>query len=96
HLATLIYQYAIERGAIAADKPFVELNCADYANNPELLSATLFGYTRGAFTGADREKRGAFDDADGGFLFLDEVHRLSAENQEKLFLFMDKGYFYRL
>ena len=96
HLAMLIYQYALERGVIAADKPFVELNCADYANNPELLSATLFGYTRGAFTGADREKRGAFDDADGGFLFLDEVHRLSAENQEKLFLFMDKGYFYRL
>lgn len=96
HLASLIYQYALERGVIAADKPFVELNCADYANNPELLSATLFGYTRGAFTGADRDKRGAFDDADGGFLFLDEVNRLSAENQEKLFLFMDKGYFYRL
>ena len=96
HLASLIYQYAIGRGVIAADKPFVELNCADYANNPELLSATLFGYTRGAFTGADREKQGAFDDANGGFLFLDEVHRLSAENQEKLFLFMDKGYFYRL
>ncbi|MCA7011171.1 sigma 54-interacting transcriptional regulator [Dickeya dadantii] len=96
HLASLVYQYALERSVIAADAPFVELNCADYANNPELLSATLFGYTRGAFTGADREKRGAFDDADGGFLFLDEVHRLSAENQEKLFLFMDKGYFYRL
>ncbi|WP_312999007.1 sigma 54-interacting transcriptional regulator [Leclercia sp.] len=96
HLAMLIHRYAVERGVVAAEKPFVELNCADYANNPELLSATLFGYTRGAFTGADREKRGAFDEADGGFLFLDEVHRLSAENQEKLFLFMDKGYFYRL
>ncbi|MGY6031755.1 sigma 54-interacting transcriptional regulator [Phytobacter sp. AG2a] len=96
HLASLIWQYALERGVISANGPFIELNCADYANNPELLSATLFGYTRGAFTGADREKRGAFDEADGGFLFLDEVHRLSAENQEKLFLFMDKGYFYRL
>lgn len=96
HLANLIYDYALERGVIGADKPFIELNCADYANNPELLSGTLFGYIKGAFTGADREKRGAFDEADGGFLFLDEVHRLSAENQEKLFLFMDKGYFYRL
>ncbi|HAT1644566.1 TPA: AAA family ATPase [Raoultella planticola] len=96
HLASLIYQYAQERGVIHSSAPFVELNCADYANNPELLSATLFGYTKGAFTGADREKRGVFDEADGGFLFLDEVHRLSAENQEKLFLFMDKGYFYRL
>ncbi|NDL62130.1 sigma 54-interacting transcriptional regulator [Acerihabitans arboris] len=96
HLASLIYDYALERGVIAADKPLIELNCADYANNPELLSGTLFGYIKGAFTGADREKRGAFDEADGGILFLDEVHRLSAENQEKLFLFMDKGYFYRL
>lgn len=96
HLASLVYQYALERGVIHSTAPFVELNCADYANNPELLSATLFGYIRGAFTGADREKRGVFDEADGGFLFLDEVHRLSAENQEKLFMFMDKGYFYRL
>ncbi len=96
HLASLIYDYALERGVIAADRPFIELNCAGYANNPELLSGTLFGYIKGAFTGADREKHGAFDEADGGFLFLDEVHRLSAENQEKLFLFMDKGYFYRL
>lgn len=56
----------------------------------------LFGYIKGAFTGADREKTGLLDEANEGFLFLDEVHRLSAENQEKLFLFMDKGYFHRL
>jgi hypothetical protein len=47
HLASLVYQYALERNAITPDAPFVELNCADYANNPELLSATLFGYVRG-------------------------------------------------
>lgn len=96
HLAALIHGYAQDRGIVAQNKPLIELNCADYANNPELLSATLFGYTKGAFTGAEREKKGAFDEADGSFLLLDEVHRLSAENQEKLFLFMDKGYFYRL
>ncbi|WP_413733343.1 sigma 54-interacting transcriptional regulator [Sodalis sp. RH21] len=95
-LATLIHRYAVETGVIAADKPLIELNCADYANNPELLSGTLFGYVKGAFTGAERDKAGLLDDADGSFLFLDEVHRLSAENQEKLFLFMDKGYSYRL
>lgn len=96
HLASLIHYYAQQRGFIPADRPQVELNCADYANNPELLSSILFGYCKGAFTGADREKHGLLDQANQGTLFLDEVHRLSAENQEKLFLFMDKGYFYRL
>ncbi len=95
-LATLIHRYAAEKGLIKAGRGLVELNCADYANNPELLSGTLFGYIKGAFTGADRDRTGLLDEADGSFLFLDEVHRLSAENQEKLFLFMDKGYFYRL
>lgn len=96
YLAQLLHQYACETSVIAPEGKLIELNCADYANNPELLSGALFGYVKGAFTGADRNKTGLLDEADGGFLFLDEVHRLSAENQEKLFLFMDKGYFYRL
>lgn len=96
YLANLIQYYAQERKIIAPTRILVELNCADYANNPELLSGTLFGHTKGAFTGADREKTGLLDQANDSFLFLDEVHRLSAENQEKLFMFMDKGYFYRL
>ncbi|MGL9773571.1 MAG: sigma 54-interacting transcriptional regulator [Sodalis sp. (in: enterobacteria)] len=96
YLAALLQRYAGKTGVIRRGARLVELNCADYANNPELLSSTLFGYVKGAFTGADKEKTGLLDEADGGFFFLDEVHRLSAENQEKLFLFMDKGYFYRL
>lgn len=92
----MLHRYAGENGVIPRSARLVELNCADYANNPELLSSTLFGYVKGAFTGADKEKTGLLDEADGGFFFLDEVHLLSAENQEKLFLFMDKGYFYRL
>ncbi|RRZ92982.1 sigma 54-interacting transcriptional regulator [Erwinia sp. 198] len=96
HLASLIHRYAVQQGLVAPEKPLFELNCADYANNPELLSATLFGYSKGAFTGADREKPGLLDEADGSYLFLDEVHRLPASGQEKLFLFLDKGYFYRL
>lgn len=96
HFANLIHRYAVHQQIIAADTTLIELNCADYANNPELLSATLFGHVKGAFTGAEKEKSGLLDLADGSYLFLDEVHRLSAENQEKLFLFMDKGYFYRL
>ncbi len=62
-------------------------------SNPELLSSALFGYTKGAFTGASQEHTGLLEKADGGVLFLDEVHRLSEEGQEKLFTFMDTGEF---
>lgn len=95
-LAALIYRYAVNTGVIGEDAPFAELNCADYANNPELLSSVLFGYVEGAFTGAVKGKKGLMDEADGGYLFLDEIHRLSFENQEKLFLYLDKGRFRRL
>ena len=89
YLASLIHQYAVESGAVEKNAPFVVLNCADYANNSELLSSVLFGHVKVAFTGANEEKQGLLAEADGGYLFLDEVHNLSAENQEKLFLFID-------
>jgi Transcriptional regulators containing an AAA-type ATPase domain and a DNA-binding domain len=81
-LAKQIYNYAVSSKSIASNAPFLTLNCADYANNPELLSSILFGYVRGAFTGANEDKSGLLEQADGGYLFLDEVHRLSSENQE--------------
>ncbi|WP_140918142.1 transcriptional regulator DagR [Limnobaculum xujianqingii] len=71
--------------------PLVYFNCAEYANNPELLSSHLFGHKQGAFTGASENKRGLIEQADGGFLLLDEVHRLPYEGQEKLFSILDKG-----
>lgn len=95
-LAQLIFDYGHETGVIPSNAPFVLFNCAEYANNCELLSAALFGHCKGAFTGADRDKVGVIEEADGGFLFLDEIHRLSGEGQEKLFLFLDKGVFRRL
>lgn len=90
-LAEYIYRYAKYKHAIAEDAPFVVLNCADYANNKELLSSILFGYKKGAFTGADKDTKGLIEKADNGYLFLDEVHRLPPEGQEKLFRYMDKG-----
>ncbi|MEO1770056.1 sigma 54-interacting transcriptional regulator [Candidatus Enterococcus ferrettii] len=90
-LAKKIHDYAIEQQILTTVAPFVVLNCADYADNPELLAATLFGYKKGAFTGAEHDTKGLLAAADTGYLFLDEVHRLSKENQEKLFLFMDSG-----
>ena len=89
--AELIYKYSIEQGVIDKDAPFIIFNCAQYYNNPELLSSNLFGYVKGAFTGADKNQPGMIEAANGGILFLDEVHRLNNEGQEKLFTFMDKG-----
>lgn len=96
YLASLIHQYAVEQNVITSEAHFVTLNCADYANNPELLSSVLFGYRKGAFTGADQDTDGLVKQADGGFLFLDEVHRLNSENQEKLFTLLDLGQYYPL
>ena len=96
YLASLVHRYAIENKKIEEDAPFVTLNCADYADNPELLGANLFGYKKGAFTGAEKDNKGLIEAANGGYLFLDEVHRLSPEGQEKLFVFMDKGVYKRI
>lgn len=90
-LAKNIYEFAISQKMIKNDSPFVILNCADYADNPQLLSSILFGYKKGSYTGAVEDTDGLLKKANGGYLFLDEVHRLSNENQEKLFLFMDSG-----
>ncbi|EGK09166.1 sigma 54-interacting transcriptional regulator [Kroppenstedtia eburnea] len=94
-LAECLHRYAIEVDRLADDAPFVIFNCADYANNPQLLLGQLFGVHRGAFTGA-REQKGMIEKAHGGILFLDEVHRLPAEGQEMLFTLIDKGSYRRL
>lgn len=95
-LANKIYEYCKAIGTLTNDAPFIELNCAQYFNNPELLTSQLFGYVKGAFTGADGDHKGIIENADRGIVFLDEVHRLSPEGQEKLFLHMDKGVFKRI
>lgn len=90
-LAEKIYLYAKQKKKISEKAPFVVLNCADYANNKELLSSVLFGYKKGSFTGANKDSEGLFDKANNGYLFLDEVHRLPPEGQEKLFRYIDTG-----
>lgn len=95
-LAGLMYRFACSAQGKSDPFPFVSFNCADYAENPQLLLSQLFGYVRGAFTGADSSKAGLVEKADGGMLFLDEVHRLPPEGQEILFHLMDRGKFRRL
>lgn len=92
----LMYKYAIEMKVFSKESPFIVFNCADYANNPQLLLSQLFGCKKGAYTGADTDKIGLIEKANDGILFLDEVHRLPAEGQEMLFTFMDKGVYRRL
>lgn len=94
--AERMFEYAKEQEAFAQDASFVVFNCAEYAENPQLILSQLFGHKKGAFTGADRDKRGLVEQAAGGMLFLDEIHRLPPEGQEMLFLLMDKGVYRRL
>lgn len=94
--ANLMYKYAVEMKKLSADAPFITFNCADYANNPQLLMSELFGVEKGAYTGAEKGKDGLLKKADRGILFLDEVHRLPPEGQEMLFTFIDKGVFRKL
>lgn len=91
-MARQLWQYAIEQGILPPEAPFTVFNCAEYANNPELLTSKLFGHAKGAFTGADRAVSGLIETSNGGVLFIDEVHRLPPEGQEKLFHFMDNGF----
>ena len=94
--AHLMFAYGKTMGRFSEGAPFVTFNCADYYNNPQLLLSHIFGHIKGAFTGADQAKAGLVEEADGGVLFLDEIHRLPPEGQEMIFYFMDTGTYNRL
>ncbi len=73
---------AVHKCSPRTERPFVALNCA--ALPKDLIESELFGYTRGAFSGATTEYLGLFRAADGGTLFLDEITEMSADTQSKL------------
>ncbi len=87
--AQMIYQQS-ER----ANRPFVAVNCA--ALPESILESELFGYEKGAFTGANQRRIGRFEAAHGGTLFLDEIGELSAHVQVKLLRVLQEGEFERL
>jgi transcriptional regulator with PAS, ATPase and Fis domain len=73
---------ALHRGSPRAERPFVVIDCGALAAN--LVESELFGHEKGAFTGADRARAGALEEAHGGTLFLDEIGELPLEQQVKL------------
>src|SRR5687767_7307965 len=84
----------IHRMSARAGGPFIELNCA---NLPEhLVEAELFGYRKGAFTGADHDRKGLFEEADGGILFLDEIGDIAPTVQNRLLKAIDEKQIKRL
>jgi len=85
---------AIHHYSQRKDKPFVDVNCAAFPEN--LIESELFGYEKGAFSGADGIKQGLFEAAAGGTLFLDEIGELEARMQSKLLRVLDGHPYYRL
>ncbi|MEW6739813.1 MAG: sigma-54-dependent transcriptional regulator [Nitrospirota bacterium] len=79
---------AIHNRGIRSDRPFIAINCASLP--AELLESELFGYTKGAFTGAYASKRGLIDEANGGTLFLDEIGEMPLSLQAKLLRFLEE------
>ena len=85
---------AIYRNSLRSAKPFVAINTA--AIPAELLESELFGHEKGAFTGAQEQRRGRFEQASGGTLFLDEIGDMPLELQTRLLRVLSDGTFFRV
>jgi len=85
---------SIHRESLSNGKPMIEVNCA--AIPEELIESELFGHEKGSFTGAHTSKRGKFDQADGGILFLDEIGDMSLNTQAKILRILQEQKFERV
>jgi Nif-specific regulatory protein len=86
--------HAIHYNSLRAQKPFIKINCGAIPEN--LLESELFGYEKGAFTGATERKQGRFERADGGTIFLDEIGELPPNLQVKLLRVLQEKEFERV
>ena len=85
---------ALHRHSPRASKPFIAINTA--AIPKDLLESELFGHERGAFTGAQTQRRGRFEQAEGGTLFLDEIGDMPPDLQTRLLRVLSDGFYYRV
>ncbi len=85
---------ALHNNSPRKNKPFVPLNCAALSDN--ILESELFGHIKGAFTGADRERKGLIEHANGGTLFLDEIGDIPTSTQVKLLRVLESGELLRM
>ena len=85
---------SIHRLSASSGKPMIEVNCA--AIPEELIESELFGHEKGSFTGAHSSKKGKFDQADGGILFLDEIGDMSLKTQAKILRILQEQKFERV
>ena len=86
--------HAIHEHSLRSEQPFVDINCA--ALPEHLVESELFGYEKGAFSGADTAKVGLFELAHKGIIFLDEIGELELRVQVKLLRVLDRAPYYRL
>jgi two-component system NtrC family response regulator len=89
-----VFAQAIHYASDRKTKPFVALNCSGFS--PELLESELFGYKAGAFTGANKDKKGLLEEANGGTLFLDEIGEMNLDLQAKLLRVLESQSFIKL
>ncbi len=89
-----VFAQAIHQGSQRAKQSFVAINCSAFSK--ELLESEMFGHKAGAFTGATKDQKGLFEEANNGTIFLDEIGEMSLELQAKLLRVLETGEFIRV
>ncbi len=89
-----VFARAIHGASLRKDKAFVAINCSAF--NKELLESELFGHKAGSFTGATNEKKGLFEEANGGTIFLDEIGEMNPDLQAKLLRVLESSTFIKV
>ena len=89
-----VFAQAIHQNSSRSSKPFVAINCSAFGR--DILESELFGHKAGAFTGAVKDKKGLFEEANQGTLFLDEIGEMGIELQAKLLRVLERGTFIKV